>query len=102
MVEFNTPTDIPVIRAIYVPWLVLTIHEILFSNHQDFPEYIKLIRNLQESFNLAQLIAKEGEFQLVQSFKDSGKLSMLLEALKDTALASLGYQNQALLWTSQN
>ena len=50
---------------------------------------------------MAQLVAKEGQLQLITPFMDSGKLEKLLSVLKDSAIASLSNSGDILPWTSQ-
>ena len=36
----NMIMELKIIRAIYVPWLILSSNKILFTNVKDFPEYL--------------------------------------------------------------
>jgi hypothetical protein len=92
--HFVEPREYEIIRGMYVPKLVLWALDINLQTHLYFPE------NLDNCFELAELIANDSNVNVYRPFMTAGKMGQLLQGLKDAALASLAFKRTP--WTSIN
>ncbi|KAH6599616.1 hypothetical protein BASA50_002958 [Batrachochytrium salamandrivorans] len=75
--------EMEIVRGIYVPELVMWMHQILFMTRDIIPG------NLRLSLDLANLVAGSGHDGLYEQFKRANKLGLFLRAMRESTLAML-------------
>lgn len=81
------------IRAIYVPELILWLHNILLETRQFLPE------NLERCLDLANLVAGVDGSQLYEEFIRSNKLEKFLREIRKSSTLALAAGNAP--WTNK-
>ncbi|EGF81935.1 hypothetical protein BATDEDRAFT_23684 [Batrachochytrium dendrobatidis JAM81] len=82
--------EMEIIKGIYVPELVMWMHQILIQTHRIIPG------NLEQSLELANLVAGLDHDGLYEQFKRSNKLGLFMRAMRESALLLLSQNKQEL------
>nr|KAJ3417764.1 Nucleoporin nup84 [Polyrhizophydium stewartii] len=75
--------ELELVRSIYVPEIVMWMHQILLQTHTIVPG------NLEESLKLANVVAGSAGSDMYEQFKRSNKLGLFMRAMRESALAML-------------
>ncbi|KAI8927093.1 nuclear pore protein 84/107 [Entophlyctis helioformis] len=82
-IAYQRGLELDIIGNIYLPEIILWLHQIYYEMHPHVPTY------LDKSLELAIRVAGVEESSLYAEFKRSGKLGVFLRAIRKSALAQL-------------
>ena len=91
-VKVTKKKQIPCIRTMYIPEIVISIRRVLFASRDLVPG------NLEKSIKLAEVCASD-DYKVWKEFLKSGKLVQFLNGIRESCLQSLD-KNKEYVWVS--